>query len=300
MKNKALTRFSSFTILLFCLTIPVFGLQTSQGADSIPDNGFKIKTIVVDAGHGGHDPGARGSFSVEKEVTLALANKLQKAIQSEMKDVNVVMTRTSDVFVELYKRAEIANKNKGNLFISLHCNSLAPIRKTQVVGHKKGKNGKKIPIYKTVSVPNRSGRGVLLLVYGLHRSDEQMEALRENASIFGEKNYKENYDGYDPNDPSSFIVLNAFKSAYRKQSIQFGTLLNDEFTETDNRRSTGVKQQGVLVLARSAMPSVLVETGFINNPDDEKYLNSDEGQDEIINSIIRAVKKYRKEYETSN
>jgi N-acetylmuramoyl-L-alanine amidase len=299
MKNKALKRFIyCLCVLLTAIITPTFALQESDPPGNDADNGFKIKTIVIDAGHGGHDSGAKGTFSLEKDVTLALAIKLQKALQNDMKDINVVMTRTTDVFVELYKRAEIANKSNGNLFISLHCNSLAPIKKSVVTGYKKGKNGKKIPIYKTTYVPNRSGKGVMLLVYGLHRSGEQLEALRENASIFGEKDYKENYDGYDPNDPSSYIVLNAFKSAYRKQSIQFSSLLDTEFTETDNRHSYGVKQQGVLVLARSAMPSVLVETGFINNPDEEAYLNSDSGQAEIVNSIIRAIKKYRQEYES--
>jgi N-acetylmuramoyl-L-alanine amidase len=127
----------------------------------------------------------------------------------------------------------------------------------------------------------------------MHRLSEQLEAVRENASIFIEKDYKENYQSYDSSDPANVIILNTFTQKYRKQSIMFGDLLNNEFRYTDNRESIGVKEQGVFVLAHSAMPAVLVETGFINNPDEEEYLNSDEGQSQIVQSIIRAIQAYK-------
>lgn len=276
----------SRTAFLPLLTLFIF---SSFSSPSVPGHAsatvpYRIKTVIIDAGHGGHDGGAKGISSNEKQVTLELALKLQKLLQKEMKDLNVVLTRNTDTFVELKQRAEIASKNSGDIFISLHCNSLANRRVKTARGYR--------------SVPNTSGKGAMILVYGLHRQSEQDEALRENAVILKEKNYKENYDGYDPNNPESMIVLGLVSNTYRKQSIKLANYVNNEFTDTDGRNSLGVKEQGVLVLARAAMPAILVETGFINNPDEEQYLNSDEGQDEITQSIMRAIKNYRKEFET--
>ena len=201
-------------------------------------------------------------------MSLAIAKKVEKLVKKEL-DINVVMTRTRDNFVELNKRSEIANSNHGNLFVSIHCNSLP--------GGTANKTHEK---------------GVLLLVYGYHRKEEQMEALRENASIYIEKDYKKNYSSYNENDPASQIVLNAYLQKYRKQSILFGEILNHQFKFNDGRRSSGVKEQGLLVLAHSAMPAVLVETGYINNAAEEKYLNSESGQDEIAASIVKGIKTY--------
>ena len=232
---------------------------------------FKFKTVIIDAGHGGKDPGAHGAYSKEKNIALGIAKKLRDLVNDEMGDVRVVMTRSTDVFVELHKRADIANDNQGNLFISIHCNSTPQRRSTE--------------------------HGPLLLVYGFHRSQEQREALRENASIYIEKDYKDKYNGYGSDAVVNTIVLNAFQQKYRKQSIQFGDLVDKEFKKTDGRRTHGVKEQGVLVLAQSGMPAVLVETGFINNPGDEKYLNSSSGQNEIARSILRSLKQYRNNLE---
>jgi N-acetylmuramoyl-L-alanine amidase len=271
---QVLTRFkftaSSFIIFLAVLfTSSTRAEAQNQSGDD--GTGFKFKTVIIDAGHGGKDPGAHGEVAKEKNVALAIALKLRDAIKDEMPSLNVIMTRTTDKFVELQERAAIANRNKANLFISIHCNSS----------------------------PERTGsrKGTLLLVYGFHRKGEQMEALRENASIYQEKDYNKKYEGYKGNDPAYFIMLNMYMKTYRDQSIKFGKLINDEFTNRDNRRSEGVHEQGLLVLAHSALPSVLVETGFINNPSEEKYLNSDEGQEEIARSIMRALKKYRKGFD---
>ncbi len=251
-------------VLLLCFTLTSF-----KSTRTHPDSSFKFKTIVIDAGHGGKDPGAHGSHSVEKNVTLAIAKKVQQLIKAEMEGVRVIMTRSTDKFVELNKRSEIANENHANLFVSIHCNS-------------------------TPEESSHTERGVLLLVYGFHRKEEQMEALRENASIYIEKDYKKNYGGYSEKDPTALIVLNAFMQKYRRQSIMFGEILDKQFVNNDGRKSLGVKEQGVLVLAHSAMPAVLVETGYINNSRDEKYLNSEEGQNAIAASIVRSIKIYRK------
>ncbi|MBS1524825.1 MAG: N-acetylmuramoyl-L-alanine amidase [Bacteroidetes bacterium] len=242
--------------------------HTTKSAKKSPSApAFKFRTVIIDAGHGGKDPGAHGAYSKEKNITLAIAKKLRTALTEQIPSLNVVMTRTTDNFVELHRRDEIASENKGNLFISIHCNS-SPERVS-------------------------SERGVLLLVYGFHRNGEQLEAIRENASIYIEKDYQAKYNGYGENSAVNAIVLRAFQQKFRKQCILFADLVNKEFKKEDGRHSLGVKEQGVLVLQQSAMPAVLIETGFINNPKDEAYLNSSEGQLEIVQSIIRAIKKYK-------
>ena len=260
--------------VLFSLYIGLTSFTSSgkillQTRDTSNSSAFKFKTVVIDAGHGGKDPGAHGAYSAEKNVALAIAKKLKRALAEQMSSVNVVMTRTDDTFIELNRRSAIANENHGNLFVSIHCNS-------------------------SPEGTGRSNKGVMLLVYGLHRSKEQLEAIRENSSILIEKDYKKKYASYDETDPANLIILNLYMQKYRKQSILFAGLLNNEFKNTDKRPSIGVKEQGVLVLAHSAMPAVLVETGYINNPGDEEYLNSEAGQEEIVQSIVRAIKAYKK------
>ncbi|MDF2433547.1 MAG: N-acetylmuramoyl-L-alanine amidase [Mucilaginibacter sp.] len=297
MKNKALKRLIySLSILLTSLPFFSFAYISSTNKDTITSNGYKIKTIVVDAGHGGQhtgaghfSPGASGSYSFERNVTLAIALKLQKAIEKDMAGVKVVMTRNTEDDVNWQRRADIANENKGDLFISLHCNSLPNRRVSEVVGHKHHK-----PVYHTHEVPDRSGKGVLLLVYGFHRTKEEEKAIKE-------KMIEEDSDmntSLDPNDPESMILMNEYKRKYRKQSIHLAELINNEFVETDGRHSDGIREQGVLVLCHSAMPAVLVETGYINNPDDEAYLNSENGQNEIVASLVRALQNYKNEVES--
>ncbi|MDT3404995.1 N-acetylmuramoyl-L-alanine amidase family protein [Mucilaginibacter terrae] len=283
MKNKAFNIYIyGFLALVICFINFSFTSKHPGKQDTIPPGGgFRIKTIVIDAGHGGKAAGASGEYSLEKNVTLALALKLQKAMQKELKDVNILMTRTTDVFVANGSRAVMANENKANIYISLHCNSLPNVRKVV--------NGK------TVSVQNRSGKGVLILVNRIGRSNEQVAAIRENE--YAEEEEKMSKTKAVEIDPVQAIILNAKRDTYRKQSIHLAKLINTEFTDTDNRNSLGVIEQGVQVLANTAMPSLLVETGFINNPEEEDYLNSEEGQNEIVNSIIRAVKKYKSELE---
>jgi N-acetylmuramoyl-L-alanine amidase len=257
-------------ILLLCLPFYLAAQSTTKDSLNAP---FKFSTIVIDPGHGGKDPGAHGAYSLEKNVALAIGKKLQAAIQLAMPDVNAIITRNDDTFIELNKRSAIANENHANLFISIHCNS--------------SPEGTASRAHKQI--------GALVLVYGYHRMEEQAEAIRENASIYKEKDYQQHYEQPDANDPASMIILNAYMQKYRKQSIRFADLLIGEFRDHDERQIIGIKEQGVLVLAHSAMPAVLVETGFINNPIEEEYLNSDDGQNEIVQSIIRAITAYRDE-----
>ena len=288
MKNKALKRLI-YGLSLSLISLTLFSFKSNvikKDTSSSTNSGFRLRTVVVDAGHGrmanGVWRGASGAYSQESKVTLAVAFKLRAAIEKELPDIRVVMTRTDDNDVLWQKRSDIANENKGDLFISLHCNSL-PDKVIRRHGRR-------------VHVPDRSGRGVLLLVYRYGRVGEQEAAIRENE--FEDKNYKQDSE-LNPNDPASIILLNAFKDKYRKQSLRFADLVNDEFTGTDGRQSEGVREQGVLVLCRSAMPSVLIEMGYINNPIDEDYLNSESGQNEIVNTIVRALKIYKKEVEQS-
>ncbi|WP_256006647.1 N-acetylmuramoyl-L-alanine amidase family protein [Pedobacter deserti] len=254
---------------------------------------YKVKTIVIDAGHGGNKPGARGSFSVEKDVALQVALKLGRKIEEELPDVKVLYTRKTDVDVDFYKRAALANDNHADLFISIHCNSM-PNRRV-ITGYKRLKSGKKTPVYGYVK--NTTTRGTETFVAGSHRLNEQDAAIRENEDIKLEKNYKENYNGYDPKDPETFIILSLFKNLFRDKSLKLARLIQDNYRNDDKRVDRGVKEQGLLILQRCGLPAVLTEIGFISHPEEEKYINSEAGQAEIVNSIFKAIKTYKKETE---
>ncbi|QNL47798.1 N-acetylmuramoyl-L-alanine amidase [Olivibacter sp. SDN3] len=286
----------SLSILIILLSMnALLASSMSNKPNKRQSQDYRIKTIVIDAGHGAHDAGARGRISLEKDVALQLALKLGKAVQQELKDVQVFYTRTSDVFVPLYERIGVANEKKADLFISIHCNSMPNIKKRTVSGYRR-KGGKRIPIYKTVSVPNTTTRGTETFVSGFGRLAEQDAAIRENASLLLEENYKENYEGFDPNDPESYIIFSLMKNAYRDQSIKFASLIEGEYVKS-GRGSRGVKELSLAVLARAGMPAVLTEVGFISNPDEERYLNSTDGQTEVVNNLLNAIKSYKKQVE---
>ncbi len=224
-----------------------------------------IKTVVIDAGHGGHDPGCHGRKGREKEVTLSVALKLGKLISENHPDVKVVYTRDKDEFIELHERANIANRHHADLFISIHCNS--------------GKS---------------NAFGVETFSMGLHRSADNLDvAKRENESVLLEKDYKTKYDGFDPNSPEASIIFTLYQNAFLEQSLTFASLVQDEFRNGDSRFDRGVKQAGFLVLVYTAMPSVLIETGFLTNPDDEKMMVTEKGQQRMAHSIYRAFRKYK-------
>ncbi|MBX5438022.1 MAG: N-acetylmuramoyl-L-alanine amidase [Thermoflavifilum sp.] len=278
------------------------GLFSLQGfSQTTTDRKF---IVVLDAGHGGSDVGARGSFSLEKNVALAITLKLGKLLEQTQPDVQVVYTRTTDTYPALYERAALANKVHADLFISIHCNSM-PYHRV-LVGHRYVKrNGRRyrVPIYKMVRSSSETGTETYVL--GLHRMGQKTQAIesemeadsndveaRENAYIVHEKNYQQNYGGFDPSKPETYILLALHSSAYLSQSIAFADSVEQEFKRI-GRPSRGVKQKGLAVLAGTAMPAVLIETGFINNPVEEKYLNSDAGQLEIAQCIARAIEKYK-------
>lgn len=248
----------------------LFTPQLMEELSAIKSNGNPVKTIVIDPGHGGRDPGGVGRITKEKDIVLSIGLILEELIKRHFPDVNVLMTRREDVFVPLHERASIANKARADLFISIHCN-VAPNR------------------------PNVTGTETFVL--GLHRAQENLEvAKRENAVIALEEDFEENYGGYDPNSPEGHIIFSAYQNAYLGHSIRFASLVEQEFENTANRHSRGVKQAGFLVLRQATMPSVLVEAGFLSNAEEEKYLASLEGQRDIALSILRAVQQYLRDW----
>jgi len=240
---------------------------------SFAQRGSKITTVVIDAGHGGKDPGAMGKHSREKDITLAVALKTGKYIEENFTDVKVIYTRKTDEFIELYKRAEIANKNSADFFISIHCNS----------------NNSSSPY------------GAETFVMGLHKSDANLNvAMKENAAILLEEGQGEKYEGFDANSPESYIKFTLFQNTYLDQSTDMATRIQEQFKERVGRKDRGVYQAGFLVLWRTAMPGVLVELGFLSNPSEEQFLLSEDGQVFMASAIYRAFKAYKQDYEQEN
>lgn len=286
MKNIPLIRYK------YVIVAVLFFIAQFSYAKSIDPVPYKIKTIVVDAGHGGTDGATRGVFSKEKDIALQVALRLGKAIEENLKDVKVVYTRTTDVFIPLYERIGIANRVKADIFISIHCNSM-PIKKV-INGYRKDSRGRKVPIYKTVQ--STSTKGTETFVSGFGRLDEQDVVMRENESILLEKDYKDNYEGYDPKDPESIILLSLMKNAFREQSIKLASFMQDEYSQS-GRIDRGVKEQSLAVLAKAGMPAVLTEIGFVSNPEEEEYMNSEAGQNEIVTNLLKAIQTYKKQAE---
>jgi len=233
-------------------------------------NKYHIKTVVIDAGHGGKDPGASCKEGKEKDIALSVALKLGKYIETNFSDVKVIFTRKTDVFVELFKRAQIANTNKADLFICIHVNS-----------------SKKADPF-----------GSETYVMGLHKTQGNLDvAMTENSVITKEDNYQNQYDGFNPRSPEAFIIFSLYQNAYLDQSLNFASKIQDQFSKRVGRTDRGVKQAGFLVLWKTSMPSVLTEIGFISNPDEAKFLLDDSNQDLIASGIFRAFRDYKNEME---
>ena len=227
--------------------------------------------VVIDAGHGGHDPGAIGKISKEKNINLNVALKVGNLIKRNCDDVKVIYTRSKDIFIPLDRRAEIANNAKADLFISIHTNALAN---------------------------NRTAKGASTWTLGLAKSDANLEvAKRENSVILYESDYKTRYAGFNPNSAESYIIFEFMQDKYMSQSVHLASLVQKEFRHTCKRADRGVHQAGFLVLKASAMPSILVELGFISNPEEERYLNSEAGTTTLANGIFRAFLSYKREHE---
>ena len=228
-------------------------------------------TLVIDAGHGGHDTGALGAFSKEKNINLNVALAFGRYVQNNCPDVKVIYTRKTDVFIPLHTRADIANKNKADLFISIHTNA----------------------------VPRgRTARGLETYTLGMHRAGSNLEvAKRENSVILIEKDYKQHYEGFDPNSSESYIMFEFMQDKNMAQSVELARYVQKRVCASAGRQNKGVKQAGFLVLRETSMPSCLIELGFITTSDEEQFLNTSDGIDRLGFGIYQAFLDYKRKYD---
>lgn len=241
-----------FSILFFCIQTLAF-------------------TVVIDPGHGGRDVGALGRVSKEKDINLKVALALGDLIKKNYPGIKVVYTRSKDTFVELGRRAAIANTAKADLFISIHTNSTAAGRK------------------------GTTAQGTETFTLGMHRAADNLAvAKRENSVITLETNYEQTYEGFDPSSSESYIIFELMQDQYMASSVDFASMVQKQFATTAKRVNKGVHQAGFLVLREVSMPSVLIELGFINNRQEEKFLASEWGQKQLAKSIYNAFQTYYK------
>jgi N-acetylmuramoyl-L-alanine amidase len=256
-----------FTILACMVFTPGFNFFRSFSVSE------GVKKVVIDAGHGGKDPGNLGTSRYqtrEKDVALKVALKLGAYIKENLPDVEVIYTRTNDRFVELHERAAIANRNKADLFISIHCDAFT----------------------------NPQAFGASSYVMGKGQSDKQMRvAIQENSVITLEDNFEEKYEGFDPNRPETYIALSLYQNAFLEQSVAFAQEVQDQFRERAKRKDRGVKQQPLVVTSRTTMPAVLIELGFLTNNAEEDFLQSESGQNIMASALFRAFRTYKQNRE---
>jgi N-acetylmuramoyl-L-alanine amidase len=228
--------------------------------------------VVIDAGHGGSDPGNLGTKryrTTEKEVTLDVALLLRQYISERFPDVKIVMTRERDEYPSLQRRVAVANETQADLFISIHCDAF----------------------------DNPQARGSSTFVMGMHKSEESLRvAMRENASIYKEEDYETRYAGFNPDDPDTYIALALKQSVYLNQSLELGSLIQNQFSDRVGRKDRGVKQAGYYVISFTNMPSVLVELGFLTNPEEEDFLNSENGKELMASALLRAFRTYKEKH----
>ncbi len=256
-------------LLCFVFFISFFGALSTLYSNEIPPRDRFV--VVLDAGHGGKDPGNMGNGYKEKDIALNIVLKVGEALEKKG-NIEVIYTRRNDTFIELNQRAKIANKAKADLFVSVHCNS-----------------------------HGSQAYGTETFVLGLHKSQANFEvAKKENSVIFLEEDYEITYDGFDPNSPESYIGMAIMQEEYLNQSILLADFVQKKFTNNLNRKNRGVKQAGFLVLKDAVMPSVLIETGFLTNNAEGAYLNSDAGQNKISEAVVNAIIDYSHSINLSN
>ena len=245
-------------------------------ADDKKKKNNTIRTIVIDPGHGGKDSGTMGTkryTQYEKHIALDISLKLGNYIKEAFPDIEIVYTRKTDVFLELWERTELANEKNADLFISVHCDGFTN--------------------------PNPSGASVFVM--GMSKLKANMDvAMRENSVMYLEDNFKEKYDGFDPKSPESYIVFSLMQNTFLDQSISIAEKIEDEFANRAKRKSRGVKQAPFYVISRVNMPSILIEAGFLTNPKEEDFLNTELGKDHIASAIFRGFRSYKESVDGSN
>ena len=258
-------KYQSLRLLFTIFFLLLFSITYSQKEEQ-----YSLRTVVIDPGHGGQDDGTSGKQSKEKDIALSISLKLGNLIKENIPGVAVIYTREKDVFIPLNERADIANKNKADLFISIHCNGNT----------------------------NSGAYGTETYAMGLHKTDGNLEvAKKENSAILYEEDYSTKYEGFDPNSAESYIIFTFLQNTFINQSLNYASFVQDQFETRAQRKNRGVKQAGFLVLWKTTMPSVLIEVGFLTNPKEELFLISNEGQDYIASAIYRAFKDYKKTIE---
>lgn len=264
-------KLTTFFPLLAFISMCFFLTGSKMNPAGIPSGG--IKTLVIDAGHGGKDPGALGQDHYEKDIALGVALQIRRIMAREMPEINVVLTRETDEFIELKERGEIAQEAGGDFFISIHCNGLNDRRKA----------------------------GTETYILGTNPGQESYDRIiAENQAILLEDDYRETYDNFNPNSPEGFIFFSLLKNAYREESFRLAEKIQNRFENRLGRNNRGVKQAPFVVLYACGMPAVLTEIGFITNSEEEAYLASEEGQVAVATAIYRSVKEYNMELMVSD
>lgn len=304
------------------IVLSLFSFFITSNHFSFAQTTKKLKTIVVDAGHGGNDVGATGQYenslrSKEKDVTLAISKKLVAELKKQMPEVNVISTRTTDIYQNPREKADIANDAHGDLFLCIHADS-GPLKtgrrqigSREVTRYKitytgKGKKKKKHstpyqvtePVYEYYKLP-LTRKGTSVWIFAAHKTTDKLKAIMKEEGDFEIETSSDSlYTTFDPNKPEDRIRAQIYAKRYQEKSSKLAKMVNDEITET-GRESLGVNQRqtGIWVLQATNMPAILIETGFINNPEDERYLNSEKGQQELAEAITTAVIKYKKALE---
>ncbi len=298
--------------LILAFTYSTIALFTLLSFHTVAQNSSKtLKRIIIDPGHGGTDPGSNGKYSTEAAVSLAISLKLEAYIHDAIPDVEVVLTRTTDIYNSVVEKANIANAAKGDLFICIHTNSADPSRNREVIGHtnktytvkKKGvkrKVTRVVPLYKTTYTPS-TARGTETFIYNVVKSDQRKDMANdavddvvEKLDSVSEKQIKE----LDAADPTRSMMVSLLTQQFFQRAASLALTIEEEFKAAGRiSREAKQRQKGIWVLAAVQMPAVLVETGFISNPEDEDYLNSEEGQDQICEVITKSVLRYKNSLE---
>ena len=294
-----------FLLATLCLVSFVWHPIKQSQQDFAPVQKQTLRRIIVDAGHGGSDAGAHGKYSWEKDISLAIALQLQKELEDQMPEVEVVMTRTTDVFDNVMVKANKANDAKGDLFVSIHCNWAPGQRHSEFTGYAtekytvgKGKKKKtktrKVKQYRTWYSPSEV-KGTETYIWAVKKTGQKKGALESHEDMFMDSVSSEALKDFNPDDPVKATYYALIAKKYFDRSASLAITVEEEFVNS-GRVSRGPRQRnekGIWVLQAVAMPAILVETGFISNPEEEEYLNSKEGQKETAQAIVKALKRYK-------